>query len=45
MTSAVETFSGTDQQVFLNVFWLADGSIGAEMMVLEAPPLGATPLP
>jgi hypothetical protein len=46
MTSAVVTFSGTDQQAFLNVFWLADGSIiSAEVMALEAPPPGATPFP
>ena len=46
MTSAVVTFSGTEQQAFLNVFWRADGSmIGADMMALEAPPPGATPFP
>jgi len=45
MTSAVATFSGTEQQAFLNLFWLADGSISAEMMALEAPPPGATPFP
>ncbi len=45
MTSAVVTFSGTDRQAFLNVFWLADGSITAEVMALEAPPPGATPFP
>jgi hypothetical protein len=43
MTSAVATFSGTEQQAFLNLFWLADGSISADMMALEAPPPGATP--
>ena len=45
MTSAVVTFSGTDQQAFLNVFWLADGSISADMMALETPLPGATPFP
>lgn len=45
MTSAVATFSGTEQQAFLNLFWLADGSFSADMMALEAPPLGATPFP
>jgi hypothetical protein len=45
MTSAVATFSGTEQQAFLNLFWLADGSVSAEMMALEAPPPGATPFP
>ena len=45
MTSAVATFSGTQQQAFLNLFWLADGSFSAEMMALEAPPPGATPFP
>ena len=45
MTSAVVTFSGTDQQAFLDVFWLADGSIIADVMALEAPPPGATPFP
>jgi hypothetical protein len=45
MTSAVVTFSGTNQQAFLNVFWLAGGSVSAEVMALEAPPNGATPFP
>jgi hypothetical protein len=45
MTSAVVTFSGTHQQAFLNVFWLADGSMTADVMALEAPPPGATPFP
>ena len=45
MTSAVVTFSGTNQQAFLNVFWLAGGSVSAEVMALEGPPNGATPFP
>ena len=46
MTSAVVTFSETQQQAFLNLFWRADGSmISADMMALEAPPPGATPFP
>ena len=46
MTSAVATFSGTEQQAFLSLFWRADGSlISAGYLVLEAPPLGATPFP
>jgi hypothetical protein len=45
MTSAVVTFSGTKQQAFLSLFWLADGSISAGYMTLEAPPPGATPFP
>jgi hypothetical protein len=45
MTSAVATFSGTEQQAFLTLFWLADDSISADMMALEAPPPGATPYP
>jgi hypothetical protein len=45
MTSAVATFSGTDQQAFLSLFWLADGSISADYAVFEAPPPGATPFP
>jgi hypothetical protein len=45
MTSVVATFSGTDQQAFLNLFWLAGGSFSADMTALEAPPPGATPFP
>jgi hypothetical protein len=45
MTSAVATFSGIEQQAFLSLFWLADGSISAGYMTLEAPPPGATPFP
>ena len=44
VTSAVVTFAGTDQQAFLNLFWLADGSISPSM-ALATPPPGATPLP
>ncbi|HEX7949750.1 MAG TPA: hypothetical protein VF494_05330 [Candidatus Limnocylindrales bacterium] len=42
VTSAVVTFSGTDQQAFLNLFWLADGSISPSMALVTRPP-GATP--
>ena len=42
MTSAVVTFAGTEQQAFLNLAWLADGSISSTM-ALVAPPPGATP--
>jgi hypothetical protein len=42
VASAVVTFSGTEQQAFLNLFWLADGSISPDM-ALVAPPPGATP--
>ena len=45
MTSVVVTFSGIDQQAFLDLFWLADGSFSANYMVLEAPPPGATAFP
>jgi hypothetical protein len=45
MTSAVVTFSGTEQQAFLSVLWFAGGSISAGMVALEAPPPGATPFP
>jgi len=42
MTSAVVTLAGTDQQAFLNLAWLADGSISSEMALVTPPP-GATP--
>ena len=45
MTSVVVTFSGIDEQAFLDLFWLADGSFSANYMVLEAPPPGATAFP
>ena len=45
MTSAVATFSGTEQQAFFSLFWLADGSVSADMTAVEAPPPGATPFP
>jgi hypothetical protein len=45
MTSAVVTFSGTEQQAFLSVLWFAGGSISAGMVALEAPPPGSTPYP
>lgn len=42
MTSAVVTFADTDQQGFLNVAWLADGSLSTTL-ALVGPPPGATP--
>jgi hypothetical protein len=45
MTSAVVTFSGTEQQAFLSLLWFAGGSMSAGMVALEAPPPGATPFP
>lgn len=42
MTSAVVTFADTDQQAFLNVAWLADGTFRTTMALVNPPP-GATP--
>ncbi len=44
VTNAVVSFSGTDQQAFLNLFWLANGSISSDMALVTPPP-GATPFP
>jgi hypothetical protein len=44
VTNAVVSFAGTDQQDFLNLFWLADGSISTTSN-LATPPPGATPIP
>jgi hypothetical protein len=42
-SNAVVTFEGTDQQAFLNLFWLSDGSISSDL-ALATPPPGATPV-
>ncbi len=44
VTNAVVSFAGIAQQAFLNLFWLADGSISPDMAHV-APPPGATPFP
>jgi hypothetical protein len=44
-TAAIVSFAGTDQQAYLYVFWLADGSISSRMMRLATPPPGASPFP
>ena len=42
VTNAVVSFDGTNQQAFLNLFWLADGTISSDMALVTPPP-GATP--
>ena len=42
MSNAVVSFEGTDQQAFLNLFWLTDGSISSDLALVTPPP-GATP--
>jgi hypothetical protein len=44
VTSAVVSFSGTEQQAFLNLFRLTDGSLRRDMALVTPPP-GATPFP
>jgi hypothetical protein len=43
MSNAVVTFDGTDQQAFLNLFSLSDGSISSDLALVTPPP-GATPV-
>lgn len=43
ITTAVASFAGTDQQAFLHLFWLADGSITSSRLVLVTPLPGASP--